>query len=315
MNNLTADKAAGAIVRGLSQEVGNELDEFVTESVRNQLLGLPLDLPAINLARGRSEGIPSLNEARRQFFAATKDAALKPYLHWQEFGNNLKHPESLINFIAVYGTHASYHLGTTLATKTHCRARTWCLTHDPFLKETAATSGLNNVDFWIGGMAERQAVFGGLLGSTFNFVFERQLEKLQDGDRFYSRGLRSRPSRLAPLEAKPNNPEMIRSDGTLRLIFGEGRRGAAAGPPAVAALHPIGDADPPGPGPGEAVPVAPDDLPYAMSTRISRDAAELDRDPAQAGRERPEHGSRRDPVARRHDPRAGHVRRTRPQTR
>ena len=26
---------------------------------------------------------------------------------------------------------------------------------------------------------------GGLLGSTFNFVFENQLEKLQDGDRFY----------------------------------------------------------------------------------------------------------------------------------
>ena len=27
--------------------------------------------------------------------------------------------------------------------------------------------------------------FGGLLGSTFNFVFETQMEKLQDGDRFY----------------------------------------------------------------------------------------------------------------------------------
>ena len=30
-----------------------------------------------------------------------------------------------------------------------------------------------------------QDPFGGLLGSTFNFVFENQLEKLQDGDRFY----------------------------------------------------------------------------------------------------------------------------------
>ena len=27
--------------------------------------------------------------------------------------------------------------------------------------------------------------FGGMLGSTFNFVFEVQIEKLQDGDRFY----------------------------------------------------------------------------------------------------------------------------------
>ena len=27
--------------------------------------------------------------------------------------------------------------------------------------------------------------FGGLLGPTFNFVFENQLQKLQDADRFY----------------------------------------------------------------------------------------------------------------------------------
>jgi Animal haem peroxidase len=45
--------------------------------------------------------------------------------------------------------------------------------------------GLNHVDFWIGGLAEKQMPFGGLLGSTFNFVFETQMERLQDGDRFY----------------------------------------------------------------------------------------------------------------------------------
>src|SRR5919205_1620745 len=51
--------------------------------------------------------------------------------------------------------------------------------------ESATTSGVDQVDFWVGGLAEKQAVFGGLLGSTFNFVFELQLEHLQDGDRFY----------------------------------------------------------------------------------------------------------------------------------
>jgi hypothetical protein len=55
----------------------------------------------------------------------------------------------------------------------------------PFMFQSATTSGLDNVDFWVGGLAERQAVFGGLLGSTFNFIFEKQLENLQDGDRFY----------------------------------------------------------------------------------------------------------------------------------
>src|SRR4029453_658104 len=47
------------------------------------------------------------------------------------------------------------------------------------------TTGLDNVDLWIGGLAGGKMPFGGMLGSTFNFVFETQLEKLQDGDRFY----------------------------------------------------------------------------------------------------------------------------------
>ena len=171
-------------MRGLSREVGNELDEFVTESVRNQLLGLPLDLPAINIARARDQGIPPLNVVRRQFFTATHDTAVKPYANWFEFGQNLKHHESLANFIAAYGTHASITSATTLAAK-RSAAQALVLANDPFLSLPAAQSGLDDVDFWPGGMAEKQAVFGGLLGSTFNFVFEKQLEHLQDGDRFY----------------------------------------------------------------------------------------------------------------------------------
>ena len=34
-------------------------------------------------------------------------------------------------------------------------------------------------------MPKRQFPFGGFLGSTFNFVFENQLENLQNGDRLY----------------------------------------------------------------------------------------------------------------------------------
>ena len=46
-------------------------------------------------------------------------------------------------------------------------------------------TGLEDVEFWVGGLAERLNAFGGMLGSTFNFVFESQLESLQFGDRFY----------------------------------------------------------------------------------------------------------------------------------
>ena len=47
------------------------------------------------------------------------------------------------------------------------------------------TTGVDDIDLWMGGLAEKQMVFGGLLGPTFNYVFENQMENLQDGDRFY----------------------------------------------------------------------------------------------------------------------------------
>src|SRR6184192_1101082 len=168
----------------MSLQIGNELDEFVTESVRNTLVGLPLDLPAINIARGRSEGIPPLNQIRQQVFTATHDAALQPYGNWFEFGLALRHFESLTNFIAAYGTDPSITAATTTVAK-RAAAQALINASGPFMFAPAATSGLDNVDFWPGGMAEKQAVFGGLLGATFNFIFETQLEKLQNGDRFY----------------------------------------------------------------------------------------------------------------------------------
>ncbi|HET9595230.1 MAG TPA: peroxidase family protein [Anaeromyxobacteraceae bacterium] len=181
---LTAAEAAGSIIRGTVRQVGNELDEFVTSSVRNTLVGLPLDLPAINIARGRSEGIPRLNVARRQFFTATADGALRPYGSWAEFKLGLRHPESFVNFVAAYATHPTVTGASTVADK-RAAAVALIAANDAILTAPAATSGLDDVDFWVGGLAEKPAVFGGLLGSTFNFVFEHQLEHLQDGDRFY----------------------------------------------------------------------------------------------------------------------------------
>jgi Ca2+-binding RTX toxin-like protein len=213
-SGATADEAAGAIIRGVTRQVGNEIDEFVTEALRNNLLGLPLDLPALNLARGRDTGIPTLNEARRDFYAQTGDSQLKPYISWADLVDHLKHPESLVNFIAAFGTHGTITGATTLADK---RAAALALVFGgagspadrlDFLNSTGAwanvtragkdgqlgtaddltgvtITGLDDVDFWVGGLAEEKMPFGGMLGSTFNFVFETQLEALQNGDRFY----------------------------------------------------------------------------------------------------------------------------------
>ena len=198
----TPEEATGAIVRGLTRTVGNELDEFVTEALRNNLVGLPLDLAVLNIARGRDTGIPTLNEARREFYKQTGDTRVKPYTSWADLVQNLKHPESLINFIAAYGTHSTHHDSrprwrpSALAATNHRAGRRPARPADrlDFLNSTGAWANLANgvtktgvdaIDFWIGGLAEKQTPFGGLLGSTFNFVFENQLEKLQDGDRFY----------------------------------------------------------------------------------------------------------------------------------
>ncbi len=186
-----ASAAAGAIVRGMTRQVSNELDEFVTETLRNNLVGLPLDLAALDIARGRDTGVPTLNLARSQFFADTGDAQLAPYTSWLDFAGHLRHPESVVNFIAAYGTHSSITSATSLADK---RAAATAIVLGgggspadrlDFLNGSAASTGVNDVDFWIGGLAEKQMPFGGLLGSTFNFVFETQMERLQDGDRFY----------------------------------------------------------------------------------------------------------------------------------
>ena len=113
----TPDQAAGDVVRGMTRQVGNELDEFVTEALRNQLLGLPLDLASLNMARARDTGIPTLNAARRSFYEASNNSALAPYQSWADFGFSIKHPESLNNFIAAYGTHPSITTATTMVAK------------------------------------------------------------------------------------------------------------------------------------------------------------------------------------------------------
>ena len=105
-STYTPEQAAGAVVMGSSDQVGNELDEFVVETLRNNLLGLPLDLPTINMARAREAGVlladlrpaadPCQDQRRRE---------MAPYMGWSDFGQHLKHPESLINYVAVYGTH------------------------------------------------------------------------------------------------------------------------------------------------------------------------------------------------------------------
>ena len=124
--NLTGEQGAGAIINGVVRQPSSQIDEFVIDTLRNNLLGLPLDLATINLLRGRDAGVPPLQEARRTFYEATVDPTLRPYANWTDFGNNLKNGNifgrdetraSLVNFVAAYGTHETITSAPTIEAK------------------------------------------------------------------------------------------------------------------------------------------------------------------------------------------------------
>jgi Ca2+-binding RTX toxin-like protein len=207
---LSSQQAAGGIIMGMSDQVGNEIDEFVTSTLQSNLLGLPLDLAAINITRGRSEGVATLNNFRKQVFAATNASEMAPYMNWVDFGLGLKHPASLVNFVAAYGTHPTITAQSTIDGKREAARRIVNPTQADFdaslvpadfmdfMYSTAldtptswsnagtnSITGVDAIDLWMGGLAEVTNPFGGLLGSTFNYVFEKQMTDLQNGDRFY----------------------------------------------------------------------------------------------------------------------------------
>jgi len=213
---------ATQVITGMSQQVGNAIDEFMTPAVRDSAG----DMVTFNIARGRDVGLPSLNEARKTFFVATGgelvnltggNQALKPYVSWAEFGANLLHPASLKNFIMAYAAAdlQSYQTSLDATQWTNFRISTDAGEQARYADalSTAANNAIaetagfmsatgnqkfNEIDLWLGGLAE-QKVPNGLLGSTFDFIFAAQMNDLQAGDRL------STLRRLSDANMLPNN--------------------------------------------------------------------------------------------------------------
>ncbi len=176
-----ADLGPASIILGMSHQQMNEVDEFVTPALNQGLLGQPLDLAAINIARGRDLGIPTLNDFRAAL-------GLSTYTSWTDFGNNMQHPSSLVNFIAAYsfdGDLAAAQEVLDLVDDTVTVGTiTGLTTAQAFAFLEGGDQGFNQIDTWLGGLAEIHQP-GGLLGETFDLVFLTQIESLMDGDRFY----------------------------------------------------------------------------------------------------------------------------------
>lgn len=219
---LYAQYGPQAITRGLVGQLGNEVDEFVTPALQQSLLGQPLDLAAINLARGRDIGLPTWNELRQQVYDGliqntstnTNGSALAPYTSWTDVGNHLRNEGTLLNLIAAYGHDDGGTFGLADARATgdvalmreaagdllaaytdttdanHAAAVAFmdgAPTYDEATGTWSFTSGDRgywDIDLWIGGLAERP-LFDGPLGTTFSFVILDFAQRMQDGDRFY----------------------------------------------------------------------------------------------------------------------------------
>lgn len=216
-------EAAGAIINGMARQVANDIDPSITGALRNNLVGLPLDLAALNIGRGNDVALPSLNEARKQFFATTGDMRLAPYTSWNDFAyrtsSGLKNPESVVNYMAVYGTHPDIVSANTVEAKRAAAIAIWSGVAQPVLDASGQPTfnadgtpvvanvpadaadymnatgnawagdpdigGLNLVDFWIGGLGEKPVSTVDRLGSTMAYVFEKTIVNLQGNDRFY----------------------------------------------------------------------------------------------------------------------------------
>lgn len=189
---LFAQKGAASIALGLTHQQMNEIDELLTPAMNQGLLGQPLDLAAINIARGRDVGLPTLNDFR-------EGVGLVRYTSWGDFGNHMVHPESLVNFIAAYSfdgdvakaqaiidAEAGRSPGALVALLggTENDAYNYAIDFLAGDSTKEGADGYNHIDTWLGGLAEVH-VMGGVLGETFNVVFVDQIERLMDGDRFY----------------------------------------------------------------------------------------------------------------------------------
>jgi Ca2+-binding RTX toxin-like protein len=172
-----AATGAAAIALGMTHQQMNEIDELITPALNQGLLGQPLDLAAINIARGRDIGLPTLNDFRA-------GVGLTRYVSWADFGANMVHPESLVNFIAAYSFDGDVVGLENGAIAEGTPAAEGYSVGDSIAFLNGGDTGYNRIDTWIGGLAEVH-VMGGLLGETFNLVFVDQINRLMDGDRFY----------------------------------------------------------------------------------------------------------------------------------
>jgi hypothetical protein len=176
-----------AIQAGLLQQAHEAIDTLMTDAVRNNLVTRNLDLFTANVLRGREVGLPGFNQMRRELFtngpllkADGTDTTgrfqgnplFKPYGSWEEFGSNMRDWKP-----------ATDKAGTARAFN-QADSSSWG-TSELLTKFRSVYAKLEDVDAWVGMLAEKPTGDTGQMGPLMAYVFLEQLDRAQEGDRFY----------------------------------------------------------------------------------------------------------------------------------
>lgn len=176
-----------AIQAGLLQQAHEVIDTLMTDAVRNNLVTRNLDLFTANVLRGREVGLPGFNQMRRELFTNGPllkangtdttgrfqgNALFKPYASWEEFGANMRDWKPATD-------------GAGVARAFNQADPSSWGTSDLLTKFRSVYAKLDDVDAWVGMLAEKPTADTGQMGPLMAYVFLEQLDREQEGDRFY----------------------------------------------------------------------------------------------------------------------------------
>jgi hypothetical protein len=180
---LIRDDGIDHYLMGLASKRCQEIDAKVIDDVRNFLFNPPFppgfDLVALNIQRGRDHGLPAYNTVRTYY-------GLEPVAWYDEITRDVRVQ------MALFEAYED--------------------------EEDEEYLGVDNIDFWVGMMAE-DPVPGACVGPLAYVVLVDQFVRLRDGDRFwYERNLKGRElreirtTRLSDVIRRNTNLTNVRQD-------------------------------------------------------------------------------------------------------
>lgn len=181
-----AQIGVGSILGGISRQAAEEVDGQVVDAVRNDLVRQPADLFSFNVARGRDVGLGTLNQVRAQLSASTdryvSEAVgfagnLSPYGSWEDFQIRNGLSDKVVSQLRLAYPDLTLTGPDEIAAFVSANP-------DIALRPGNVVAGIDRLDLWLGGMLESH-VNGGVVGQTFWVILHEQLDRLQEGDRFY----------------------------------------------------------------------------------------------------------------------------------